>query len=94
MTRKRFIKLLMASGHSRDKANEIAALARDARITYETAYRATQKSVQAQIEAAVAAINATYEAAVKVCTSLVKTLHAFSETFRAEMERHEKSSRP
>ena len=39
MTRKRFIKLLMAQGHSRNEANEFAVNMRELGLTYDAAYR-------------------------------------------------------
>ena len=39
MTRKRYIKLLMAAGYSRNEANQLAEWAVESGLSYRTAYR-------------------------------------------------------
>lgn len=93
MARKRFIKLLMSEGYSRNEANSIAADARISGLAYSTAYKAEQVAHDARINlkdidigAVCDAIRKVAEAAMKAASALVAAFGAFSETFNKEME--------
>jgi hypothetical protein len=93
MTRKRFVKLLMSEGYSRNEANSIAADARIRGLAYSTAYKAVQVTHDAginltdiDIDAVCDAIRKVAEAAMKIASALANAFCAFSETFNKEME--------
>ena len=93
MTRKRFVKLLMADGYSRNQANTIAASAQRVGLTYSNAYRAESNTLDAlakikdiDITALCDAIRNIAEAATKVASAIAKAAAAFAETYRKELE--------
>ena len=98
MTRKRFVKLLMAEGYSRNKACKIAADAWRNGLTYSSAYKAEQGFLAAKInlekinlekinvDAMCDAIRQIVDVATKVALAISKAVGAFAEAYRAEME--------
>lgn len=93
MTRKRFVKLLMSEGYSRNEANAFAAFALIRWGEYNTAYKNKQLTNDIRIDwkkvdldALNDAINKVAEAATKIVSALAKAFCAFSETFNKEME--------
>ena len=92
MTRKRFVKLLMADGYSRNEANTVAAKARICGMRYSTAYSMRRLRIP-QIKLATANFDAFCEAvrnladtALKVGVAISKAATAFAETYTKEME--------
>lgn len=93
MTRKRFVKLLMADGYSRNKANIVATAARNSGIGYKPAYKAemalsaTKLSLKnVDISAVCDAIRSVADIAIKVASAMAKAVAAFAETYTKEME--------
>ena len=93
MTRKRFIKLLMSRGYSRNEASNIAADTRSCGMGYSNAYKAEQVALAARIKlkeiditAVCDAIRNIVDMATKVACAISKAVGAFAETYRAEME--------
>ena len=93
MTRKRFVKLLMADGYSRNEANTAAAYARNSGIKYSTAYPAVSaaqplriKFDDATIEAVCYAVRSVADMAIKVASAMAKAVAAFAEVYTKEME--------
>ena len=93
MTRKRFIKLLMADGYSRNDANTLAADARSYGMMYSNAYNLEHKLAGAKldlkkvnIDAMVDAIRNIVDVASQVATAIYKAVCAFAATYQAEME--------
>jgi hypothetical protein len=90
MTRKRFIKLLMAKGYSRNGANEIATDVLKDGYTYAEAYDQLTRIlplVQAITPEVTDAIKKATEAIAKVATATVEAARAFIDTFTAAMGR-------
>ena len=92
MTRKRFVKLLMADGHSRNAANILAAKAQNCGLSYSTAYKAESDMQGAIIQfcntdftAVCEAVRKLADAAAKVASAIVKAACAFVETYTKEM---------
>ena len=93
MTRKRFVKLLMADGYSRNEANKLATDVQYCGLSYSTAYR-TESDMRGAIikfknigfTAGRDAFRNIAEAAVKVVSAIAKAANAFAETYTAEME--------
>ena len=93
MTRKRFVKLLMAAGYDRNEANAAAADTRIRGIEYSTAVipakaimPAGLKWDSANIDALCDAVRKIADAAQKVALAIGKAIAAFAETYTAEME--------
>lgn len=93
MTRKRFVKMLMAEGYSRNEANIVATAARNSGIDYKLAYKAERDLSAAKlslknvdISAICYAIGKIAEAAIKVASAMAKAVAAFAETYTKEME--------
>ena len=93
MTRKRFVKLLMADGFSRNEANIVSTAARNSGIDYKPAYKAemalsaTKSSLKnVDISAVCDAIRSVADMAIKVASATAKAVSAFAETYMAEME--------
>lgn len=93
MTRKRFVKLLMADGYSRNQANKIAIDARNCGMEYKTAYKAESAVMAAQLDlknidlsAMCDAIRNIVESVQKAASAIVKAAAAFAKTYREAME--------
>lgn len=93
MTRKRFVKLLMADGYSKNKANELAAGVRSCGMKYSNAYMAESTMRGAIIKfnnidftAVCDAIRKIAEAAINVASAIAEAATAFAETYTKEME--------
>ena len=93
MTRKRFIKLLMSRGYSRNEANTLAADARRCGMKYSNAYMAESAMRAAKINlkdidftAVCDAAIKVAEAATKVASAIAKAAYAFAKTYQEEME--------
>lgn len=88
MTRKRFVKLAMANGYSRNSANRIAgAVVADGK-TYAEVYKALLafKKLTATITPALSeAVERFTKAASKIATSLGKAAAAFTKAFQDSM---------
>lgn len=94
MTRKRFIKLLMAEGYSRNEANTIATDARNCGLDYKTAHKAESDISAAKlnlkninISALCDGIRNIVDAAWKVSLAISKAMVAFAKTYHEEMEK-------
>lgn len=85
MTRKRFVKLLMAKGYGRNGANDMAALAQAKGYSYEKAYRLATAIPNLVDSLAPAIVNLT-ESIKKMTTALAAGFSAFGEAFHAAME--------
>lgn len=93
MTRKRFVKLLMAAGYDRNEANAAAAAARSRGVGYSTACIAStailsigNKLNTINIDAVCDAIRAVAVAAQQVASAICKAMTAFAEAYTAAME--------
>ena len=93
MTRKRFVKLLMADGYSRNHANSVAASAQRCGMKYSNAYNLEQALLAAKIDFTKINIDAMCEAirqivdmATKVSLAIAKAAGAFAKAFRENME--------
>lgn len=93
MTRKRFVKLLMADGYSRNEANTLAADARSCGLKYSNAYKAESAISAAKLNlkdidfsAICDAIRNLVEFAVDIASAIAKAATAFAETYTKEME--------
>lgn len=93
MTRKRFVKLLMAAGYDRNEANAAAVDVRSRGIEYRTAYIVTKSAMSigsklndVNIDAMCEAIRKIVDAAQKVALAIGKAAAAFAETYTTEME--------
>lgn len=93
MTRKRFVKLLMAAGYDRNKANALAADARSRGIEYSTAYITGKSTLSVGINWNDVNINAICDVvrkiadyAQKAAQAVLKATVAFVEAYTAEME--------
>lgn len=90
MTRKRFVKLLMADGYSRNAANTAAMIARSRGIEYGTAYKANEIGLKldaAGVDALCNAVKNIVDIATKVAWAISKAVCAFAETYTKEMEK-------
>lgn len=76
MTRKRFVKLLMSRGYSRNEANSKAQAAVSAGVTYEQAYFAVR--VEAGDKEALEAVQAACERIVEAVRSITEAAMAAS----------------
>lgn len=92
MTRKRFVKLLMADGYSRNEANALAVDAR--RYGYSKVYNAESAMRAAKINlnniditAVCDAIRKFADIAQKMAVAIGKAVTAFAEVYTAEMEK-------
>ena len=88
MTRKRFVKLVMGRGYSRDEANSKARAAVSAGVTYEQAYFAVRcedgdsealEAVQAVCERIAAAVQSITEAAMAAAQAITAALPSMKE---------------
>ena len=86
MTRKRFVKLLMAAGYDRNEANAHAADARKTRIKYSTAFIVRSKLNDLNISALSDAVRIIGDTAVKLAYALSKAAEAFTQAFSGHME--------
>ena len=93
MTRKRFVKLLMAAGYDRNEANAAAADARSRGIEYSTAVIPAKVALSVgikwndiNIDAMCEAIREIADMAQKVALAIGKAVAAFAETYTTEME--------
>lgn len=93
MTRKRFIKLLMAQGYSRNEANTVAAYSRSNRTPYSTAYTAEldahtaiSKLTATNFDALCNAIGNLADMISRFSEAVSKAAAAFVKTFQAGME--------
>ena len=85
MTRKRFVKLLMAKGYSRNTANGMATLAQAKGYSYEKAYRG-ETAIPNLVDSLAPAIAAMAETIGKMAAALAAGFSAFGEAYRAAME--------
>lgn len=86
MTRKRFVKLLMAAGYDRNEANDAAEKARRCGMEYSTACNVYRKISAVDITAFGDALRNIVDMAAKVVVAFTKAAEAFAKTYRAEME--------
>lgn len=93
MTRKRFVKLLMADGYSRNSANNIAAAARNDGMKYSAAYSAEKATKAALKKLSCAAISticdaipALVDAVQKVACAAAEAVEAFTKAFQKSLE--------
>ena len=90
MTRKRFIKLLMAEGYSRNEANQIAEDVRADGLTYAEGFDQVTRMlpvIQEALQRMMEAVQPVVDAIWKVSCALSEAVKAFAETFQAEMGR-------
>lgn len=90
MTRKRFVKLLMAKGYSRNDANEIAEGAREDGSTYAEGFDQVTRllpAFQDIMPRIVEAIQVTVDAIWKMSCAMVEATKAFCDTFQDAMSR-------
>lgn len=85
MTRKRFVKLLMARGYDRNGANNMATLAQAKGYSYEKAYRLAT-AIPDLVDRIGPAIVNLAETVKKMTTALAAGFSAFGEAFHAAME--------
>ena len=89
MTRKRFVKLLMADGWSRNGANAVAQIARAKGVSYQTAISAAScpdQTVKEFTEVLQTIVNSLCEQISHVSEALSKAITAFCEAFIQEMQ--------
>lgn len=88
MTRKRFVKLLMSQGYSRNGANEIAIASRAIKDSYEEAYRhyTNLNSLSAHVQPLTEALNSLTKAVTKIVSSFGVAASAFSSAFSVAMQ--------
>lgn len=93
MTRKRFVKLLMAAGYDRNEANAIAADARSRGIEYNKVYIAANGILTAgikwngvDIDAVCDGFRKIVDAAQKVAQAVCNAAAAFTKAFLETME--------
>lgn len=91
MTRKRFVKLMMAHGHSRNDANSTANLAIVLKPSYEAAYYAiiTRELVlprKIDTRALEAALRQIGDTAQRIVEAFAAGMEAFSKAYRERME--------
>lgn len=90
MTRKRFVKLLMAEGYSRNSANKIAQDVLADGMTYAEGFDQVTRMlpvIQEALQRMSEAIQPVVDAIWKTSCALVEAVKAFSDTFLAEMGR-------
>lgn len=88
MTRKRFVKLLMAKGYDRNEANGRADVCRECGFSYEAAYQAIYRIDISDVFGRISeALNTITDTARKVCFALGQAAASFTETFRNCMDR-------
>ena len=90
MTRKRFVKLLMAEGYSRNSANDIAGDVVKDGYSYAEGYDHVTRLlplVQAFCEKLPTAVRAATEAFSKLATAIGEAARAAADTFYAAMSR-------
>ena len=90
MTRKRFIKLLMAEGYSRNSANKIAEDVRNDGMTYAEGFDQATKMlpvIQDTLQRMMDAIQPVVDAIWRVSCALGEAVKAFHDTFQAAMSR-------
>lgn len=85
MTRKRFVKLLMARGFDRNGANAMAVTFREKGYSYEKAYRMAT-AFPNMMDGLAAAMNAITDAAWRMAKAITAGFAAFGEAVRASME--------
>lgn len=89
MTRKRFVKLLMAKGFSRNRANELAEAARLSGRSYAEVYKVGPIAVEVLInnlaKSLGPAIRAMSESLGRMVTAIGKGVAAFCEAYDAAM---------
>lgn len=88
MTRKRFVKLLMAEGFSRNGANKIAEDVRKDGLTYAEGYDMVIRLlplIDSLTKSLPEAIRSATEAISKFATAIGEAAGAFVETFKAAM---------
>ena len=83
MTQKRFKKLMMSKGYSRNGVNEIAKKARESGRTYAEVYTI---SSNIDISAAVDAFQNAIKKIQEVCIAAGAAIRAFNETFNKAMK--------
>lgn len=93
MTRKRFVKLLMADGYSRNEANIVATAARNCGFDYKPAYKAEIDFSAAKLSlknvdtsAICDVIRNFVELVADVASAVAKAAGAFVEVYTKEME--------
>lgn len=86
MTRKKFVKLLMAKGYSRNDANSVAASVQERRLTYDAAY-----GIYCVFPDAAAMMQEAFEKLAKTVQKMVSAFFdaaaAFNDAFRESMEK-------
>lgn len=94
MTRKRFIKLLMAKGYSRNEANTAAKQCQTSRIEYRKAHTAIKacdvariKFTTINIDAVCDAIRKIVDVVQKMAVAIGKAVTAFATVLTEEMEK-------
>lgn len=89
MTRKRFVKLLMAKGRSRNDANAIAEIARKKGVSYQTAINAVHPALAvAKIADAIRGITEDWcDMISHGAEALSRGITAFVETFNDAMQK-------
>lgn len=90
MTRKRFTKLLMAQGYSRNEANRTAELAIALKPSYEAAYAAiTKREIvlphHIDTRALEAALRQIGDTAWRICEAFTAGMQAFSKAYHESM---------
>ncbi|SCJ78807.1 Uncharacterised protein [uncultured Flavonifractor sp.] len=83
MTRKRFVKLIMARGISRNEANELAGRVVDACVSYKDAYKAYTTSLPKVFDTIRTAVEAIQRVANAICIGM----SAFAEAFSSALNR-------
>lgn len=85
MTRKRFVKLLMAKGFDRNLAKDMAMVAQKKGYSYEKAYRMAT-GIPDLVDNLTPAIVNLAETMSKLATALVAGVAAFAEAYTASMK--------
>lgn len=88
MTRKRFVKLLMAEGYSRNSANDIADGVLEDGMSYAEGFDQVDRllpAFQKIMPQIAAACQVTVDAIWKMSRAMVEATKAFSDTFQAVM---------
>lgn len=88
MTRKRFVKLLMAKGYDRNWANDMAMVVQEKGYSYEKAYRMATGIPDFVGNLAPAIVNLA-ETVSKLATALGAGFAAFCEAYTASMKQEE-----
>jgi len=90
MTRKRFVKLMMARGYSRNEANALALVARYKGDSYEKAYRMAT-IIPDLVDRLTEAFENVVDTAWRMAKALTAGFAAFGEAFRSAMEDERKA---